>query len=151
MRKALLVLVLIVFGGVASFFVMGQFSRKGAAPGLIEGKLAALPSSPNAVSSDAEGSVAPLTFTDEPADAWARVKAAALALSGATLVTETEDYLAFECRSKIFGFVDDLELHLRPGEQLIAVRSASRVGHSDRGVNGQRVEALRAKFTSISP
>jgi uncharacterized protein (DUF1499 family) len=44
----------------------------------------------------------------------------------------------------VFGFVDDLELHLRPAEKLIAVRSAARLGHSDLGVNRKRVEGLRA-------
>ncbi len=56
----------------------------------------------------------------------------------------TDDYLHAECSSAVFGFVDDLELHLRPAEKLIAVRSASRVGHSDFGVNRKRVEQLRS-------
>jgi uncharacterized protein (DUF1499 family) len=42
-----------------------------------------------------------------------------------------------------FGFVDDLELHLRPQENAIAVRSAARLGYSDFGVNRRRVENLR--------
>jgi uncharacterized protein (DUF1499 family) len=44
----------------------------------------------------------------------------------------------------MLGFVDDLELHLRPGAGIIAVRSASRTGRSDFGVNRSRVEDLRA-------
>jgi uncharacterized protein (DUF1499 family) len=60
------------------------------------------------------------------------------------IVTETGDYLHAECRSAMLGFVDDLELHLRPGAGIIAVRSASRTGRSDFGVNRSRVEDLRA-------
>ena len=60
------------------------------------------------------------------------------------IVTETDDYLHAECRSAFFGFVDDLELHLRPTQGIIAVRSAARLGHSDFGVNRKRVENLRA-------
>jgi uncharacterized protein (DUF1499 family) len=47
------------------------------------------------------------------------------------------------CSSVFFGFVDDLELHLCPSQNLIAVRSASRLGHSDFGVNRKRIENLR--------
>ncbi len=64
-------------------------------------------------------------------------------LPRARIVEETEDYLHAECRSALFGFVDDLELQLRPSESIIAVRSASRLGYSDFGVNRRRVEALR--------
>ena len=54
------------------------------------------------------------------------------------------DFLHAESRSAIMGFVDDLEIQLRVSEKVIAVRSASRVGWSDMGVNRRRVESLRA-------
>lgn len=60
---------------------------------------------------------------------------------------ETENYLHAECRSTLIGFVDDLELHLRPAARVIAVRSAARIGRSDFGVNRRRVETLRAVLT----
>jgi uncharacterized protein (DUF1499 family) len=59
-------------------------------------------------------------------------------------IAETSDYLHAECATAIFGFVDDLELHLRVAEGVIAVRSASRLGYSDLGVNRRRIENLRA-------
>lgn len=49
------------------------------------------------------------------------------------IIAATADYLA-KCTSAVFGFVDDLELHLRIAEGVIAVRSASRFGYSDLGV-----------------
>ena len=55
-------------------------------------------------------------------------------------------YLHAECRSALMGFVDDLELHLRAGDGTIAVRSASRLGWSDMGVNRQRVHELERAF-----
>ena len=58
----------------------------------------------------------------------------------------TDDYIHAECSSAVFGFVDDLELHLRAAQKLIAVRSASRLGHSDFGVNRKRVENLRTRL-----
>ena len=63
-----------------------------------------------------------------------------------TIVTESADYLHAECASAFFGFVDDLELHLRPAQNAIAVRSAARLGRSDFGVNRKRVERLRAQL-----
>jgi len=60
---------------------------------------------------------------------------------------ETDDYLHAECSSAFFGFVDDIELHLRSAQGVIAVRSAARLGHSDLGVNRKRVEKLRSLLT----
>ena len=61
-----------------------------------------------------------------------------------TIVTDTGEYLRAECRSRLFGFVDDLELHLWPAGGVLAVRSAARLGWSDFGVNRRRVAALHA-------
>ena len=61
------------------------------------------------------------------------------------VVTATEEYLHAEARSRVFRFVDDLELYLRPDRELV-VRSASRVGRSDLGVNADRVEELRRRL-----
>ena len=59
-----------------------------------------------------------------------------------TIVSATEDYLHAEVRSRLFRFVDDLELLVLDDHELV-VRSASRIGRSDLGVNGDRVEWLR--------
>jgi uncharacterized protein (DUF1499 family) len=64
------------------------------------------------------------------------------------IASQTDTYLHAECRSLVFRFVDDLELELRPGDGIIAVRSASRKGHSDFGVNRRRVEDLRERLRS---
>jgi len=60
------------------------------------------------------------------------------------IVTEKPGYLHAQSKSAVFGFVDDLEFYLRPGQGVIAVRSAARTGYSDFGVNRQRIEELRA-------
>ena len=60
------------------------------------------------------------------------------------IVTLTDNHLHAECRSALFRFVDDLELELRAESRQIAVRSASRNGSWDVGVNRRRVERLRA-------
>jgi uncharacterized protein (DUF1499 family) len=48
-------------------------------------------------------------------------------------------------------FVDDLELWFDPVNQTVQVRSASRVGRKDFGVNRQRVEALRSGLAALQP
>ena len=66
----------------------------------------------------------------------------ALELPGAKTAVKEGNYLRIECTSKIMRFVDDLELKIE-GDKLI-VRSESRVGYSDFGVNRKRAEQLRS-------
>ena len=87
--------------------------------------------------------MSPLRLTAPPQQAWAAARESVLALPRTRIVTLRDDYLHAECRSAWLGFVDDLELHLRAGDGVIAVRSASRLGYSDLGVNRARVESLR--------
>ena len=113
--------------------------------------MAPCPDSPNCVSSqapetDREHYIAPFSFSGEPADAWQRLKAAVLTEKRVTILAEQDDYLHAEMRSLIFRFVDDVEFSLAADTGLIHVRSASRVGHSDFGVNRKRVERIRAAF-----
>jgi uncharacterized protein (DUF1499 family) len=72
------------------------------------------------------------------------IEKAALQLTGAETAVKEENYLRRECTSKIMRFVDDLELRIE-GSTLL-VRSESRVGYSDFGVNRERTELLRQKL-----
>ncbi|MGL1832213.1 DUF1499 domain-containing protein [Rhodocyclaceae bacterium SMB388] len=116
--------------------------------GLTEGRLSPCPSSPNCASSLAQDSshrVEPFRYTGNRDAARARLLAAIGTLSGERIVRDDADYLHVEVTTQIMRFVDDLEFHF-VGDGLIHVRSASRVGHSDLGVNRKRVEALRQAF-----
>ena len=64
------------------------------------------------------------------------------------IITETDSYLYAEFTSKLMGFVDDVEFSLDPAAKVIQVRSASRLGESDLGVNRDRVQAIRAALAS---
>jgi len=72
-----------------------------------------------------------------------RLLPALLALEGVELVTSEAGYLHATATSRLFGFVDDLELHADPGAGVIEARSQSRLGDSDLGVNGRRLAVLR--------
>ena len=130
---------------------MPLFSFSGERPtnlGVTEGHLSSCPSSPNCVCSDfpdPDHNIAPFPLsTPIQPDIWKTVLANVARVPRTTIVTQTEDYLHAECQSALLGFVDDLELHLRLNQGEIGVRSASRLGHSDLGVNRKRVETLRA-------
>jgi len=108
------------------------------------------PNSPNCVSSDSRDdnhSVAALKFSDSPGKAWQAAKGALLTLPRTRLVTDTGYTLHAKCKSAIFGFFDDVDFELRADQEIIAVRSASRLGYSDFGVNRRRNEAARSIFT----
>lgn len=122
-----------------AFFFLGQKSQNGAAPGLVDGVLAPCPSSPNCVVSEAHADdkhrVGPL-----PLSAWDNIENAVSA-AGGEITQQSDGYIASTFASKTFGFTDDVEF--RKGETEVHVRSASRVGYGDGGVNRKRVEALR--------
>jgi uncharacterized protein (DUF1499 family) len=107
------------------------------------------PDSPNCVSSqasDPEYFVEPLKFSDDPSMAISRLKQSLLKEKRVTIVDEQADYLHAEIRSLIFRFVDDVEFRFSPEQKLIHLRSASRVGYSDFGVNRRRINRIREDF-----
>lgn len=113
------------------------------------------PGSPNCVSSrpgeDAVHGIAPIAFSGDPTVALERLKQVAVA-EGGRLVRASGGYAHFEFRSRVFRFVDDVEFLLGGEPGRIEVRSASRSGHSDLGVNRRRVERLRMRFEeSMAP
>ena len=119
--------------------------------GVTEGKLARPKRTPNCVSSQAEPSdaehfIAPIAFRGTPAEAMAAARRAVQSMERATIVRESPGYLYAEFRSRLLGYVDDVELYFDPAAGVFHVRSASRLGRRDFGVNRRRVEALRAQL-----
>jgi uncharacterized protein (DUF1499 family) len=116
--------------------------------GRIDGRLAPCPERPNCVSSEAAGgpsAVEPLAFTVTPQAAWAALKRA-VAASGGQVAREDSDFLWAVFRTPVFRFKDDVEFRMDAARMQIHVRSASRSGYSDFGVNRRRVEKLRRQF-----
>jgi uncharacterized protein (DUF1499 family) len=119
---------------------------------LVDGRLRPCPGTPNCVCSedgDPAAQIAPLAFEGAPERAWRRLTESIRALGG-TIVADRDGYLRATFTSRVFRFVDDVELRMVADRGLIHVRSASRVGKSDFGVNRKRVEALRARFPASS-
>jgi uncharacterized protein (DUF1499 family) len=119
--------------------------------GVTDGKLARPKRTPNCVSSQAEPSdaehyIAPIAFRGTAAEAMAAARGAVGSMERATVVREAPGYLYAEFRSRLLGYVDDVELAFDEKAGVLHVRSASRLGRRDFGVNRRRVEALRAKL-----
>lgn len=118
--------------------------------GLIAGQLSPCPNTPNCVCSEDKSSpayVAPFVLKDADESAWLRAKQAVVS-SGGRIQTQESTYLSASFSTKWLGFVDDVELRLDVDNDVIHVRSTSRLGRSDFGVNRARVERLRLLFNS---
>jgi uncharacterized protein (DUF1499 family) len=155
MNKLLVYSTLIVVGLALLLVVAGRIGlltgKRPADLGLQGGRLKPAPSTPNAVSSQADAgyhTIAPLAYTGDGRAAFARAVALVRAIPGATIVTEAPGYIHAECETRLLRFVDDLELALDETNGVIHVRSASRIGHGDLGANRARVEALRTAFAA---
>lgn len=121
--------------------------------GVKDGRLASCGRRLNCVSShaepgDAQRYVAPLPFKGSAADAIAAARKAVERMRRATVIRHEGNYLYAEFRSRLMGFVDDVEFTFDEKAGLLHVRSASRLGRRDFGVNRERVEALRGRLVS---
>jgi uncharacterized protein (DUF1499 family) len=113
--------------------------------GVKDGRLAPCKKTPNCVSSqadpaDREHYIGPIAFHGTIRD----LRRAVESMPRSTVIREDGDYLYAEYRTPLMRYVDDLELYYVPHQNLVHVRSASRLGRSDFGVNRKRIEALRA-------
>lgn len=120
--------------------------------GVNVGQLIPCPKTANCVSSqsvDSAHNIKPLTYNSSAQEAFANLKAAIATFDRAKIIKETNNYIYAEFTLPIVRFVDDVEFVLDENAKLINVRSASRLGESDLGVNRQRVETIRTKFTQL--
>lgn len=116
--------------------------------GVRDGKLTACPSTPNCVNSQmAEPShaIAPLAFSGDAAAAMQKLRSVIEAMPRTKVIESQPNYLYAEFATSLLGFVDDVEFY--NDGRVIHVRSASRLGYSDLGVNRKRVEEVRGAFS----
>jgi len=157
LQRLLAALALVVFGaavGVALHLAIakGDTMFAGKRPvylGVKDGHLARPKSTPNCVSTqadpaDKEHYIAPIAFKGSALDAIAAARKAVEAMPRATVIRHEGNYLYAEFRSKVMGFVDDVEFTYDEKAGVLHVRSAARLGRRDFGVNRARVEHLRS-------
>jgi uncharacterized protein (DUF1499 family) len=113
--------------------------------GVKDGRLAPCKRTPNCVSSqadpaDREHYIAPIPFRGSMQD----LRRAVESMERATVISVERNYVYAEYRTRLMRYVDDVELYYDHKQSLVHVRSASRLGRRDFGVNRKRIEALRA-------
>ena len=140
-----------VAGGSAFHFAGKRPSNLGAS----KGSLAACPSTPNCVSSQAMDEVHQIEAIDYAASGLSTrqvmqaLKQIVDDSERAEVLRTEEGYLYAEFTSRLMGFVDDVEFLCDAEHQRIEVRSASRLGESDLGINRRRIESIRTQLQSL--
>ena len=117
-----------------------------AATGLNNGHLEPCPSSPNCVVSqdgDEKHAVDPIKYQGDRNDVKEALLKVLSVVPRTEVIENTDNYIRTESTSRLFKFVDDAEFYFPEDENVIQVRSASRVGESDLGVNRRRIEQIR--------
>lgn len=115
--------------------------------------LTSCPSSPNCVVSqdpDADHAIEPITYHVDRDTARKTLLKVLTVVPRTEVIEQTDNYIHALSRSRIFKFVDDVEFYFPPNESVIHVRSASRVGQSDLGVNRRRLEQIRLALRDLN-
>jgi uncharacterized protein (DUF1499 family) len=159
LKWVLIVVAAVVLGAI----VAGQAglfkSRPPADLGVRDGRLKPPSNTDNSVSSQAGlypdhpqrkySEIAPLPMRGDAAESIAKIRRAVESMPGAQIVEAKPDYLRAEVTTKVMKFVDDVEFWIDPAARVVQVRSASRVGKGDLGVNRKRIEALRTALAAM--
>lgn len=137
---------------LAGLLLLGLAGCAAAPPDNLRGvdgsTLASCPAAPHCVSSLAEDSdhrVPPLRFPGSQAAQRQAIVSVVQSMDGGQIITAQGDYVHATYTSDWFGFVDDVEFVLT-GSALIQVRSSSRIGYYDFGVNRARVAEIRSRL-----
>jgi uncharacterized protein (DUF1499 family) len=148
-QKLLLLLLVLAVAGVAYLAGLSFLSKPPTNLGMTNGKLAPCPASPNCICSetgDLEHQMPAWGYKIPDDQVMGELKKIITESPRARIVTLTDNYLHAEFTSALFRFVDDVEFYVDKEQKVIHLRSASRAGHSDFGVNRGRMEDLRRKF-----
>ena len=163
MRMSRLVptVVLVVVVAVGCSARAGLFA--GTAPGDLgvrDGRLKAPSTTDNSVTSQAAlypdhpqrqaAQIAPLPLRGSGPETIAKLATVVGGMAGGKVVRADADYLYAQYTTRLMGFVDDVEFWFDPKAGVVQVRSASRLGSSDLGVNRQRVEEIRRRLAALS-
>jgi uncharacterized protein (DUF1499 family) len=134
---------------IVGFFIYVKIGNKMPEDlGVTDGLLKSCPSLPNCVSTqalpeDAVHYAEPIVYTGERKDTQLAIESYMLSKGNARIVSNSLGYIHFAVRSSLIGYIDDLEFYLPEGDSVVHVRSASRIGYSDFGVNRERVRQIQ--------
>lgn len=122
--------------------------------GVRDNQLKPCPNKPNCVSSfapkeDTIHYIEPISYVSSVSEEMSRLKKLILSKPRTAIIEEKPNYLRAEFTSLIFRFVDDVEFLFDDSLKYIHVRSASRIGYSDLGVNRKRIEEIRSDLQKL--
>jgi len=145
---------LIIVGALTVLFFLRVFIENSKIPplGVAAGKLAAISTKPNNVSSQtaiAAKKVATLAAKESPASTMAALKAAVESFGGGTIETQTENYLYVIFTTSLMKYRDDVEFWLDTANNAVHYRSSSRAGYSDMGLNRRRYDKIAASYQGL--
>ena len=157
--KSILIVVAVV---VVAVLAVGQAGLlKGKPPsqlGVRDGRLRPPAPTPNSVSSQAAlylepgqrtyASIEPLPLQGSGPQTIAKLRAIVESMPGAEVVKSNPDYLYAQYTTRLMKYVDDVEFWFDPAKKAIQVRSASRLGSRDFGVNRARIDAIRLRLAA---
>jgi uncharacterized protein (DUF1499 family) len=138
---------------LATIVALGCGGRMPEELGASQGELAPCPDKPNCVSSfaeDADHHVDAFVIVGTSLAAWQGLQSILEAESNVEIVSKRDGYIHAVYTSTLMRYRDDVEFLMREREGEIALRSASRVGHSDMGVNRDRIETIRKELAEKS-
>lgn len=154
MKKPLVIIILLLLLFIIYFFILGVNSKSKNLPELIDGRLSKCPDTPNCVCTEnkdhAKHYISPINLSQSTVpnfNSLVGLKEIISNMSGSIKV-EKENYISATFTSTIFRFVDDFEVRIDKANNMIHLRSASRVGRSDFGVNKKRVELFKKRYKS---
>lgn len=123
------------------------------AVGVSNGHLMDCPASQNCVVSqnaDSKHSIDPIAYHVDRDKAREILLKVITVVPRTSIIEETDNYIYATSKSRIFKFVDDVEFYLPNDENVIHLRSASRIGESDLGVNRRRLEQIRLALRDLN-
>lgn len=150
MKRISIAVALVVILSFILMMILGKISQQGEAAGLEEGKLLQCPDKSNCVCSeykkDAKHYIDPIILPQDITKHTLTLLKEAILEKGGVIQSDMGIYLAGTFSSYVFGFVDDLEIRVVPEKRAIHIRSASRIGQYDFGVNKKRVQNIKSLF-----
>ncbi|MBX2883801.1 MAG: DUF1499 domain-containing protein [Granulosicoccus sp.] len=154
--KLLIVVAVLLLVAVAVRLAVPKLSQQSVASGVLQSNgvrtLGDCPDTPNCQgsrSSRAEQQVEPMIINQELAQAIASIASVVRAQPGTAIVSQTDHYLHATFTSRLMGYIDDVEFLVDEDGKSVQVRSASRLGVSDLGVNAKRIAFLREQLLAV--
>ena len=144
----------ILIGGVIMLWsTSGSSAPRPDNLGLKNNLLLSCPKSPNCVLSQTSGpkhQIHPIHYTSSVEIAKERLNRVILSMVDTRIITQNKVYWHVEFTTRWLRFIDDVEFYFPESEALIHLRSASRSGYWDLGVNRKRVEEIRSRFEELT-